>query len=129
VATPTEPSDLRATKTSATVKTVAHALWVAGTAFVVTASLEVAFVWNLQTNDCARGGSPLFLGSPVVLLLGGIISLSLVLIQRSQGSPRRRWAIGAAVLEMALSLILVAFNLLAQGLHDFGCEPLTFPGG
>jgi hypothetical protein len=123
---PPEPSDVRATKTFATVKTAAPALWVAGAGFVVTAGLEGAFIWNLQT--CASVGSPLFLASPAVLLVGGIISLSLVLIRRSKGSPRRGWAISAAVLEIALSLILVAFNVLASSIHAFGCGPQTFPG-
>jgi hypothetical protein len=140
VATPTEPSDVR--NTSATVETVAPAFWVAGAAFVVASGLEVAFIWNLQTSACGKlqnwvatgtgaagGGSPLFLGSPAVLLIGGIISLSLVVIRRSRGRPRRGWAMSAAVLEMALSLVLVAVNFLASIARTFECEPLTFPGG
>src|SRR5260370_30238321 len=101
---PTEPSDVRATKTFATVKTAAPALWVAGAAFVVTAGLESAFICNLQT--CASAGSPVFLASPAVLLLGGVISLSLVLIRRSKGSPRTAAALSAPELEISLSLIL-----------------------
>ena len=106
-------------KPSPIAKTTVAALWVAAAALVIAIGLDVAYERELQAIQqiyefCVNANRDLGwlpLAGPTVLLSGGIASLSLVKIRPSRGSQKRGWALAAAVILMALSLVLGALNV------------------